>query len=87
MRSYGRLIEALGERKINNVAGKWDFTNEKYNSDYLKNGVSLAKEGINNIKSGFSGAFNSIKNIGNPNGIRYRSRTKISDYGNESDRI
>ena len=86
-RAYGRMLESRGEGNIKDAASKWDFSNDKYNVDYIKGGVSLAQEGINNIKSGFGGAFNSIKNIGNPHSTRYHSRPKISDYGNESDRI
>ncbi len=86
-RAYGRMLESHGEGSVKDAAGKWDFSNDKYNADYVKGGVSLAKEGINNIRSGFGGAFNSIKNIGNPRSRRYTSRPKIRDYGNESDRI
>ncbi len=86
-RAYGRMLDVKGESNIADAAKKWDFTNDKYNVDYIKSGVSLAKEGINNIKSGFGGAFDSIKNIGSPHSNRYRSRPKIMDYGNEKDSI
>jgi len=86
-RAYGRMLESRGEGNIKDAASKWDFTNDKYNPDYVKGGVSLAQTGIHNIKEGFGGAFNSIKNIGNPHSMRYRSRPRISDYGNESDRV
>lgn len=86
-RAYGRMLDVKGESNIADAAKKWDFTNDKYNVDYIKGGVSLAKEGINNIKSGFGGAFDSIKNIGSPHSNRYRSRSKIMDYGNEKDSI
>lgn len=86
-RAYGRMLDVKGESNIADAAKKWDFTNDKYNVDYIKSGVSLAKEGINNIKSGFGGAFESIKNIGSPHSNRYRSRPKIMDYGNEKDSI
>lgn len=86
-RAYGRMLDVKGESNIADAAKKWDFTNDKYNVDYIKSGVSLAKEGINNIKSGFGGAFESIKNIGSLHSNRYRSRPKIMDYGNEKDSI
>lgn len=86
-RAYGRMLDVKGESNIADAAKKWDFTNDKYNVDYIKGGVSLAKEGINNIKSGFGGAFDSIKNIGSPHSNRHRSRPKIMDYGNEKDSI
>lgn len=86
-RAYGRMLESKGEGNIKDAASKWDFSNDRYNVDYIKGGVSLAQKGINNIKSGFGGAFNSIKNIGNPYSNRYHSMPKITDYGNESDRI
>lgn len=86
-RAYGRMLESHGEGKVKDAASKWDFSNDKYNVDYIKGGVSLAQQGINNIKDGFGGAFNGIKNIGNPHSSRYSSRPKISDYGNESDRV
>lgn len=86
-RAYGRMLDVKGESNIADAAKKWDFTNDKYNVDYIKGGVSLAKEGINNIKSGFGGAFDSIKNIGSSHSNRYRSRPKIMDYGNEKDSI
>lgn len=63
------------------------FCNDKYNVDYIRGGVSLAQEGINNIKSGFGGAFDSIRNIGNPNSLRYRNRYRVRNYGNEGDSI
>lgn len=86
-RAYGRILESRGESNIRDVADKWDFSNDKFNANYIKDGVSLAKEGINNIKRGFGGAFDSIKNIGNPYSRKYHLRPKISDYGNESDRL
>lgn len=86
-RAYGRMLEAKGQDTIQDVGNKWDFANNKYNPEYIKGGLSLAQEGINNIKSGFGGAFDSIKNIGNPHSARYRSRPHIMDYGNEKDCI
>ena len=86
-RAYGRMLDAKGESNIADAAKKWDFSNDKYNVDYIKGGVSLAQQGINNIKSGFGGAFDSIRNIGNPHSHRYRSRPNIMDYGNEKDSI
>ena len=49
----------------------------------MKNGVSLAKEGFNNIVDGLGGAIDSIKNIGNPYGRRYRNRPRIKNYDND----
>lgn len=86
-RAYGRMLESRGEGNVKDAASKWDFSNDKYNVDYIKGGVSLARDGINNIKEGFGGAFNGIRNIGNPHSRRYSSRPKMTDYGNESDRI
>lgn len=86
-RAYGRMLESRGESNIKDAASKWDFSNDKYNVDYVRGGVSLAQQGINNIKDGFGGAFNSIKNIGNPRSNRYHNRPNIMDYGNESDRV
>ncbi len=86
-RAYGRVLESIGEGNVKDAASKWDFSNDRYNVDYVRGGVSLARDGINNIKSGFGGAFDSIKNIGNPHSSRYHTRPKITDYGNESDRI
>ena len=54
---------------------------------YIKSGVNLAQQGISNIKDGFGGAFDSIKNIGNPHSKKYRSRPNIRNIGNESDSI
>lgn len=86
-RAYGRMLESHGEGNIKDAASKWDFANDKYNADYVRGGVSLAQEGINNIKSGFGGAFNSIKNIGNPHSARYRLRPNIRNYDYGSDRV
>lgn len=86
-RAYGRVLESRGEGNVKDAASKWDFSNDRYNVDYVRGGISLARDGINNIKSGFGGAFDSIKNIGNPHSSRYHTRPKITDYGNESDRI
>lgn len=86
-RAYGRMLESKGEGKVKDAASKWDFSNDRYNVDYVRGGVFLAKQGINNIKDGFGGAFDSVRNIGNPHSSRYHSRPNIMDYGNESDRI
>ena len=86
-RAYGRMLESRGEGNVKDAASKWNFTNDKYNVDYVRGGVSLAREGIDNIKSGFGGAFNGIRNIGNPHSSRYHSRPRISDYESESDRL
>ncbi len=85
-RAYGRMLSAHGETQMKDVASKWNFADDKYNSDYIKGGVSLAQQGINNIKDGFGGAFNSIKNIGNPRSASYRSRPNIRKY-TDSDSI
>lgn len=79
-RAYGRMLSSQGEDKIKDLASKWNFAEDRYNNDYIKGGLNLAQEGINNIKSGFGGAFDSIKNIGNPHGSRYRARPKIRNY-------
>ena len=86
-RMYGRMLESRGEKQMNNVSSKWDFANNRYNADYIRSGVSLAKQGITNIKNGVGGAFDSIRNIGNPKMARYAKRPKIKGYGNESDRV
>lgn len=86
-RAYGRMLETQGESKVKDVASKWNFTEDKYNNDYIKSGVNLAQQGISNIKDGFGGAFDSIKNIGNPHSKKYRSRPNIRNIGNESDSI
>lgn len=86
-RAYGRMLESRGEGNVKDAASKWDFSHDKYNVDYVRGGVSLAREGIDNIKNGFGGAFNGIRNIGNPHSSRYHSRPRISDYESESDRL
>ena len=86
-RAYGRMLENRGEGMVKDAASKWDFTNDKYNADYINGGINLAQSGINNIKSGFGGAFDSIKNIGNPHSRTYRSRPNIMDYANERESI
>ena len=86
-RAYGRMLSSHGESNINDLKSKWDFSSDTYNPDYIKSGVSLARAGINNIKDGFGGAFNSIKNIGNPNSMRYKKRPKISEIFKESEKI
>lgn len=86
-RAYGRMIENRSTNKMKDLAGKWDFQNNKYNPEMVKSGTRMAREGINNIREGVGGAFNSIRNIGNPYARRYSSRQKIRNYGHESDRI
>lgn len=86
-RTYGRMLEQKGNRGLQDLSKKWDFNEGKYQSDYLKSGVSLAKEGINNMRDGFGGAFDSIKNIGNPSARRYQRMPKIRQNKNDSDKI
>ena len=83
-RSYGRMLESRGERAIQDAANKWDFSNDRYNNEYIKSGVSLAQKGINDIKSGL---FDSFTNIGNPHSVRYQSRPNITNSGKEKDSI
>lgn len=85
-RAYGRMLSSHGENQMKDVANKWNFNEDRYNSDYIKGGINLAQQGINNIKEGFGGAFNSIKNIGNPRSTNYRSRPNIRKY-TDSDSI
>lgn len=88
VRSAGRILESRGQSNIKDAANKWNFSEGKYNSDYVRSGTALAREGLSNIKQGFGGAFSSIRNIGNPGNIRYRTRPKIKDYDRyESDRV
>ena len=86
-RAYGRMLESQGESKVKDLASKWNFDEDKYNNEYIKSGLNLAQAGINNIKEGFGGAFDSIRNIGNPSSLKYRTRNRIKNYGNESDSI
>ena len=86
-RSYGRMLESHGAKDIEGLAKKWDFANDKYNADYIKGGVSLAQSGINDIKEGFGGAFQSVANFGSPHSSRYKSRKNIANYGSENDSI
>ena len=86
-RAYGRMLESIGNRQVQGVQNKWDFVNGKYNSDYIKSGITSAQEGINNIKEGFGDVFDSIRNIGNPYSRKYTSRPHIRDYGNERDSV
>lgn len=87
VRTYGRMMQAKGESTIKNATNKWDFENDSYNPNYMWNGVGLARSGINNIRNGFGGAFDSIRNIGNPHSVRYRERPKVRNVGNENDSI
>ncbi len=87
VRAYGRILESQGESKVKDLASKWNFGEDRYNSDYIKGGINLAQAGINNIKEGLGEAFNSIRNIGNPHSSRYRTRSKIRNYGRESDSV
>ena len=86
-RTYGRILETRGKGQMENTMLKWNFADDKYNKDYLKGGMNLAREGINNIKNGFGGAFDSVKNIGNPHSTRYKTRPKIRNYNGKSDGI
>ena len=87
IRAYGRNLVAKGENKINDAASKWDFVNNKYNPEHLKNKMEESKANINAIKSGFGGTFDSIRNFGNPNHARYKNRPKVSGLSNESESI
>ena len=80
---YGKILESQGEKKVNSIMDKWDFSKNRYNPNYTKNGISLAQSGINNIKNGLGGSFNSIKNIGNPTNQRYQSKPKIKNYDSD----
>ncbi len=76
-RAYGRMLESRGESQMKDVASKWNFAEDKYNNEYIKGGINLASQGISNIKDGFGGAFNSIRNIGSPSSQRYSMRPNI----------
>lgn len=86
VRAYGRTLAAKGENKIEDAKMKWDFSNNRYNPEHLKNKFEESKANINAIKSGLGGAFDDIKSFGNPNQYRYRNR-KISSIPNESESI
>ncbi len=84
-RSYGRMLESRGEANMEKIANQWDFEKGKYNPEYFKNGLDTAREGINNIKSGFGGIVGSFRYLANPNAQRYRSRPNIKNY--DKDRL
>ena len=86
-RAYGRMLESSSQNRMKDLAGKWDFEKNQYNPESITSGARLAREGINNIRDGVGGAFNSIRNIGNPYRPRYSRRARIRSYGNENDRI
>ena len=46
-RAYGRMIENRSTNKMKDLAGKWDFQNNKYNPEMVKSGTRMAREGIN----------------------------------------
>lgn len=83
-RAYGRYLENRGENLANKISEQWDFGNNKYNPDYIRNGVGLAKQGISNIKDGFN-TFRGTNSMGNPR--KHYRKPNIHDYGNESDKI
>lgn len=83
-RAYGRYLQSRGEENISDLANKWDFSKDKYNPTYIRSGVDLAKQGINNIKSGYQ-TFRGTNKIGNPR--KHYRKPSIYDYGNESDKI
>lgn len=83
-RAYGRYLSNRGESNLNNLASQWDFTNDKYNPEYIRSGVDLAKQGISNIKNGYQ-TFKGNNRLGNPR-KNYIS-PKLYAYGNESDKI
>ena len=83
-RAYGRYLSNRGESNLNNLASQWDFTNDKYNPEYIRSGVDLAKQGISNIKNGYQ-TFKGNNRLGNPR-KNYIS-PKLYAYGNESDKV
>ena len=85
-RAYGRMLESRGEGTIEDVSNKWDFENNRYNPNYIRSGVNLSRQGIDNIRTGFS-AFGGMRNIGNPHHARYQNRSIISNIGHENDSI
>ena len=84
-RAYGRMLESRGEAMVNDVGSKWNFGENRYNPDYVRSGVSLARKGINDIRNGVGMAFESARNIGNPRKNYFKP--KLYDYGNEKDKI
>lgn len=80
MNAYGKMLENRGESKMQEAASKWDFNNDRFNSNYVKGGIDLSKEGISNIKEGFGSIFNGIRNVHHPHNIRKKSRMRITDY-------
>lgn len=83
-RAYGRYLESRGEGQVNDLAQKWDFQSGKYNPEYIRSGVDLAKQGISNIKSGYQ-TFRGTNKMGNPR--KNYMKPKLYEYGNESDKI
>lgn len=84
-RAYGRMLESHGESMIKDVGSKWNFAEDRYNPEYMRGGVDLARKGIADIKGGFGQAFDSVRNIGNPR--RNYVKPRLYDYGHESDKI
>lgn len=83
-RAYGRYLESRGENNLNNLSKQWDFGENKYNPEYIRSGVDLAKQGISNIRSGYQ-TFRGTNRVGNPR--RNYRKPSLYEYGNESDKI
>ena len=87
VKSYGKMLENKGQNKMQQVGSMWNFADDRYNSNYINSGLSLAQSGIANIKSGYNQTFKGNRNIGNPKSNRYNSRPSILDYADGNDRI
>lgn len=82
-KAYGKYLESRGEGLANKLTGQWDFENNRYNPDYIKNGVDLARQGIGNIVGGF----NTVRGVNNVGNSKKTIKPKINNYGNETDKI
>ena len=84
-RMYGKSLANRGENMVKNANSKWNFQNDRYNPEYVKGGLNLAKKGISNIKTGFGTATNSVGALLSP---RYAvKRNRIANYARESESI
>ena len=85
IKTYGKFLQSHGEQRIRNLAKQWNFEDDSYNPEYMKDGINLAKTGVGNISSGIKDVIDSIKNIGNPNIRKYRVRSDIKNAKNEKE--
>ena len=84
-RAYGSMLSKRGQSIVDTANKQWDFGNNRFNPNYMKEGFNQTKVGLFNIKNGLSTIIGSPSSYANYR--RNYPRTNLYNTKGRNDKI